>query len=227
MDELTSVTSTPAPAAPPDSGQATPTSQPSTTPQPQSSDGGSSAPSTPAPVAPKINLFESQEFKAYQAQQSRTLSQYQQQLAEQQRQIDEARMASMDDLQQAQYRAERAEAELQRYAAEYEQQQRVYQYEQARMMKLQDYSTKLGIPVETLAQYQTPLELADFLADYHKAQVESLANTRAAELKARAEASKPDLGGGSLSNITDSAAREAYQSRDPVAYIRALRQSAG
>lgn len=223
MDELTSVTPPPASGTPPDSGQATQTSQPtSPTPQPQS--GSESA----APTAPKqrVNLFELDEFKAYQAQQNRTLSQYQQQLAEYQRVADEARMASMDDLERAEYRAQMAEARAQQYEEMIQQQQAVQQYEQARLTKLQELSTKTNIPLDTLAQARTPLELADILADYHKQQVETLANSRAAELKARQEANRPDLGGGSLASFPDDAMREAWQNRDATAYIRALRQSA-
>lgn len=225
MDELTSVTQAPASGTPPDSGQATQTSQTtSSTPQPQSGS-ESAASGTPTPT-PKINLFESPEFKAYQAQQSRTLSQYQQQLAEYQRVADEARMASMDDLERAEYRAQQAEARAQQYEEMIQQQQATQQYEQARLMKLQEISTKTSIPLDTLAQARTPLELSDIISDYFKQQVDTLANTRAAELRARQDANRPDLGGGSLASFPDNAMREAWQNRDATAYIRALRESA-
>lgn len=228
MDELTSVngTTTPASAAPSTSEQAAPTSQESTsTPQPQSGSGTTPAPATSS-AAPKINLFESQEFRNWQAQQNRTLAQYQQQLADYQRQVDEARMASMDDYERESYGRQRAEAELQRLQNELAERERMSQYEMARQSKLSELAAKTAIPLDTLAKAQTPLELAEIIADYHRQKVETLANTRAAELKARQEANKPDIGGGSLSNVTDGAMRDAWNNRDAAGYIRALRLSA-
>jgi len=216
MDELTSpVSSEPASPSPsPESGQATETSGATeTTPQQ----------SQPQTSQPRINLFESPEFRQFQASQQRQIAEYQRQAQEYQQQLHAARMEQMDDLEKANYTADQYRGAYEQMQQQVERQQLEYQ----RWQTLQELSVKTGVPVEKLSVAATPKDAYELAIAEMKAQTETIANTRAAELAKRQEANRPDIGGGSLANASESGLAQAASAGDVTAYIRQLRISSG
>lgn len=220
MDDSTSVPVESSTPATPPSGQATQTSQESsTTPQVQSE----SASAVQGTEAPKINLFEHPDFKKYQQQQSQTLTNYQRQsqmqIMQMQQQLQEAQMAGMDDLEKANFRAQQLEAQLQQ-----RNQQDEYQgLLQQRWVKLNEIAAKTGVPIDALQNAQTPDEAYDIALGQLKQHTEILATKRAAEIKELQDHStKVDLGSGSYTNPFEQRRADALKNKSASAYVAAL-----
>lgn len=214
MDELTSNVSEQdaSPSPSPSSEQATPTSAAAET-TPQQSAG----------QTPKVNLFESQEFRNYQSQMNRQLAEVQRANQQYQQQLHAVRMEQMDDLEKANYTAEQ-------YRLAYEEQvqnQERQQLEWQRWQILQDLSTRTGVPVETLQGATTPKEAYELAIAEMGKQVEKVVNARAADLAKRMEANKPDIGGGTVGSASDSELSRAITNKDSKAYYRLLLQGGG
>lgn len=144
----------------------------------------------PKQQAPKVNLFESQEFKAWQATQNRQQAQLQQQLAQMHTRLREAETRGMDDDEKTQYRVRELEDEIQRRDAMVQS----YQAELQRERDMLNIATKTGAPVEMLRQagtYDEAWELAFSHATNQRTQQQ-----QAAQQATRQAANTVDLGGG-------------------------------
>jgi hypothetical protein len=145
-----------------------------------------------------VNLQEIPEFRQWQAQVNRTMAQFQQQAAYAQQELERQKTSGMDDLERAQYDAAQAKQQL----VMYQQQVEAQRLQAQRDADLAEISRVTGIPKEELDDMEKVPTYADAwkrAAEYQRRQVEELATARAAELKERAEANAPDIGGGAVS----------------------------
>lgn len=212
-DELTSVAGTPAPS-PETGGQA----QPAATPAPQS-EIAATGETSGAGVTPERskNLFDDENFKRYQAAQSRREAELQQQLAAHQAQLREIQMSGMDDFERAQYQIQELQGALQQRDA-YLEQQRAQQY---RADTLRQISQEMGVPLDVIQSAESPTQAWEIAARH----VRSASASEQARRAQQAEANKPYLGNGTAmaTNATDNDFNSALKNRDPVAWVRAVR----
>lgn len=170
--------------------------------------------------AQRVNLFESPEFRNYQAQMTRQMQEAQRVAQQAQQELHAARMAQMDDLEKANYTA----SEYQRAYNDLMQQQERQQLEWQRWQTLQELSTRTGVSVETLSQAQTPKEAYELAIEEMRKVHDSVVNTRAAELAIRKEANKPDIGGGTVGSASADEMTRAIAGKDSATYYRLLLQ---
>ncbi len=216
MDELTSGLASEAPSL---SEQAQPTSNDGT---PQFTTPESTAPTTaPTPAAPpKVNLFELEDFKKYQAATQRQIAERDKRLQEFQAQLDQYATSNMDDFQRTQYEAEKAKrmaADYQAQLAEMQEQMRRTQEQAQRDADLRVIAGQYGIDPKELSDVRT-YEEAKYRAEAAYWRQKAAPNNN--------PVNQPDLGGGRASTPTsrrDQEAAKAFKSGDPVAYLRALR----
>lgn len=222
----------------PGGGQAEPTSggtpQSSATDAPgrepqaqQSSSQPASAPAQPPtkPAADKVNLFESAEFRQYQAQQERQKADLQKRLQEMESQMEQYATANMDDFQRAQFEREkfkRVAEQREQALTQMQQEMQLAQLNAQRQQDLLALSQEYGVPVDKLGNART----------YDEARYMARAEQLEQQMKAqRAQTNRPDLGGGRANTPTDRMETDfdqAVKARDPVAYMRLLsRQQAG
>lgn len=230
-EELTSgIGASPEPS-PESGGQAQPTSP--GTPQGQTDAPGrepqaqeSSPPPAAKPAQPpkpdsKVNLFESAEFRQYQAQQERQKAELQKRVQEMETQMEQYATANMDDFQRAQWEKEKYKRVADEREQALRQMQQDFQLAQLNAQRQQDLlalSQEYGVPADKLANARTYDE-ARYLA-----QVEQLQQQIAQQ---RATTNRPDLGGGRANTPVDRLDSEfdrAVKQRDPVAYMRLLSQ---
>ena len=230
-EELTSgIGASPEPS-PEFGGQAQPTSP--GTPQGQTDAPGrepqaqeSSPPPAAKPAQPpkpdnKVNLFESAEFRQYQAQQERQKAELQKRVQEMETQMEQYATANMDDFQRAQWEKEKYKRVADEREQALRQMQQDFQLAQLNAQRQQDLlalSQEYGVPADKLANARTYDE-ARYLA-----QVEQLQQQIAQQ---RAAVNRPDLGGGRANTPVDRLDSEfdrAVKQRDPVAYMRLLSQ---
>lgn len=216
MEELTSGSALEAPSQ---SEQAQPTSD-SATPQfttPESAPTSGAAATTPAP---KINLFELEDFKKYQAATQRQIAERDKRLQEFQAQLEQYATANMDDFQRTQYEAEKAKrlaTDYQAQLAEVQEQMRKTHEQMQRDADLRVIAGQYGIDPTVLADVRT-YEEAKYRAEAEYWKQKAAPNNN--------PANQPDLGGGRASTPTsrrDQELARAFKSGDPVAYLRALR----
>lgn len=217
MDELTSGLASEAPSpseqAPLTSNDGTPqfTTPDSTAP--------SGAPATPT-APPKVNLFELEDFKKYQAATQRQIAERDKRMAEQQALLDQYATANMDDFQRTQYEGEKAKrlaADYQAQLAEVQEQMRKTQENMQRDADLRVIAGQYGIDPKELSDVRT-YEEAKYRAEAAYWRQKAAPNNN--------PANQPDLGGGRASTPTsrrDQEAAKAFKSGDPVAYLRAMR----
>jgi hypothetical protein len=184
-------------------------------------DGQAAAPTSPEPAAPVApasaqtdkpagNLHEDPNFRKLQ-------SQYEKRMADMRRELDEikgreeqAKLAEMDDVDRYKYEAEK-------YRTQLEQLTQTQQLEAQKRQVLTELSERSGVPVEELMEADSAYEAALLALD----------KTRRGQTQ-RIEANKVDLGGGRANTPADrseTAMRDAYRERDPVAYVRLLREA--
>lgn len=212
-DELTSnVTEAPVPAAP-SSEQAQPVSGDTST-APQSQPGGAA----PQQTSKEINLFELPQFRAFQSQQTRTVNQLQQRLAQAESAVREARVGSMDELERAKYERDEAFQRLQQYEVAL----RDTEIQRQKLSDLNDIAQETGVPIEQLYDsgnlHEAWLRANKFL----KQQTNKQAETKAQELARKQEANRVDVGGGAPSTATtrwEEQMREAVKKKDTRAYV--------
>lgn len=212
MDELTSGS---APDAPSQSEQAQPIST-GATPQfnpPAETQGAS----TPPPAAqPKVNLFELEDFRKFQAATQRQIAERDKKLSEVQAQLDQYAMANMDDFQRTQYEGEKAKrlaADYQAQLATMQEQMRKAQEDAQRDADLRVLAGQYGIDTKELADVRT----------YEEAK----ARAEAAYWKQKAApnnnpANKPDLGGGRSSTPVKEGPDWYLSRKDAKGFVKSL-----
>lgn len=148
----------------------------------------------------KVDLFKLPEFKGYQAQMNRTVSQLQNELAQLRQAQSAARMEGMDDLERANYLLQEKEAELNQVRAVLQNQQ----IQAQRWTDLSNLSQMTGAPMDVLNVAETYDDAVRLSVQWMKENGAS-----AKEIKeAKAEANKVDLGGGKASTPQDRETRE-------------------
>jgi len=217
--------------------QSQPTSTPTSAPQ--------STPSTTSstPVAPTtqasdtgsktVNLFELEDFRKYQAQQEKRIAaerqQYQRQLAEMQQQIQQVRLQSAPEEERALIERDMLKQQLTQLTTE-QQRQAALAQQWSDVQKLAEFG---GMKAEDLwAQNFSNIGDAAFyvLENMTKKQQTDFEKAVEAEIAKRAqqrEANAVDLGGGGAVTTEDIKKRkveDAFKSKDPLAFMRALRE---
>lgn len=235
-EELTSGFDASAAPSPESGGQAWPTS--GGTPQGPQTDAPAQA-AQAQPAAPegqqagqpqqtatpsKVNLFESAEFRQWQAAQERQQAELRKALEASQAQMEQYATANMDDFQRAQWEKEkfkRIAEQREQALAQMQQDFQVAQLNMQRQQDLQALAQQYGVQPSQLEGART-YEEAKLLAE--------VARYRQAEAQQRATTNRPDLGGGRANTPTDRLESEferAVRTRDPVAYMRLLSRQQG
>ena len=166
---------------------------------------------TDKPGAP-YNLHEDPNFRKLQSQYEKRLAEQAKRLAELEAAREAAELADMDDVDRAAY-------ERDKYKRQLEELQQAAAIEQQKRTILTELSEKSGVPVEVLSTAESAYDAALLAVDYLKRNGQE-----------RREANKVDLGGGRANTPADryeTAARDAFQTGDAAAYIRALREAQG
>lgn len=194
MDEMTSGM---APVAPP-TGQA----QAPASPTPQTQDAASQTQGTDKPV----NLQEFKEFRQYQSTMTRQLQEAQRRAQELEQKYREAATAGMDDVERTVFERDTLKAELEQLR----QQQEIMQLQQARDARLRELSDEFDVPVDVIADAETPEQALYKAAMYLKTGRRQVAN-------------KPDLGGGgAVTTSRDSQYAQALKQKDPYSLLRTI-----
>lgn len=173
---------------------------------------------TAATPSQRRNLYEDPDVRALVSARDRAYAQQmaaiQQQYAELQRRYEELATKDMDDVQRAQWMAQKAQEEAARYRAILEQQQQAQQLEEQKRQDLQKLSSLTGVPVEKLSDATT----------YDEA-VERAIKLMRGEIEQQRAANKPYLGGGTASTPAarhEAEIREAFRSNNAPAAVRAI-----
>lgn len=222
MDELTSALMDSAEGKNPDvqtirAPQSTTTTEEISDGKPVSAqDSGAQTAATPSQQ--RRNLYDDPDVRALVSARDRAYAQQmaaiQQQYAELQRRYEELATKDMDDVQRAQWMAQKAQEEAARYRAILEQQQQAQQLEEQKRQDLQKLSSLTGVPVEKLSDATT----------YDEA-VERAIKLMRGEIEQQRVANKPYLGGGTASTPAtrhEAEIREAFRSNNAPAAVRAI-----
>ncbi len=197
---------------PPQEGQAPPTSTDNRTAD-QLLEAAASAQDRGTPDKPaSTNLHDDPRFREVQSKYEKRIAEQAKRLAELEAAQEEAVLSDMDDVDRLKY-------ERDKFARQLEERTQAEQIEQQKRIILSELSEKSGVSVDVLSQAESAYDAALLALDYIK--------RNGAE---RREASKVDLGGGRANTPADryeTAAREAFANRDPVAYIRLIREAQG
>jgi hypothetical protein len=185
-DELTSAENT---SASPNEGQAQ-----------TSVDGAPQERATENKTTEKVDLFKIPEFRGYQAQMNRTVSQLQNELAQLRQAQNAARMEGMDELERATYLLQEKEAELNQYRVELQRRE----IERQRDTDLGELSELTGAPKNVLAVAETYDEAVKLSIQWMKENGATAKEIR----EAKAEANRVDLGGGKAVTPQDREAQE-------------------
>jgi hypothetical protein len=208
-DELTSQPI--APATPNEPGQ----SQASAPVAPQQSPG--TEPGQQAPGKSSVNLYELPEFKAYQQQVSRTMSDMQRKLQEQEQRQHEAVMASMSPEQKVEYQLRLKDQRIQQYETTFAR----IEEEKQRQKDIEELSRSSGAPTSIFAaatSYEEAVKLALEYARQNSPQAQAVQQQRL-------EANRVDLGTGGASTPEDrkrSAMRDELAKGNALAYYKML-----
>lgn len=185
----------------------------------------------------KVNLHEFEDFRKYQAERDRREAQIQQQyqsdlqasnraIADLKRQLNELADKDLDDFGKLQNQLKREQQEKQEIIALYqqrEQEQRVQQEKATFMGRLyRDYELTRD-EYDQIWQASSPDEAVAMARKFDRAR----ARQRDEEDEERRESNRVDVGGGRASTREtrqSSSEREAWDKRDPQAFVRALRE---
>jgi hypothetical protein len=209
-DELTSAPFAPATPNEPGQSQASPTAAPQQSPVVEQ---GQQTPSAPS----KVNLYELPEFKEYQRTISKTMTDLQRKLQEQEQRQHDAVMAQMSPEQKLAYQLRLKDQELTQYRQTLEQQQ----IAQQRAADIDRLATWSGAPANIFEAAETYDDAVRLAFEYARQ------NTPAAREAAqqRQEANRVDLGvGGALApeERKKAEAKAALDRGDSRAYFKML-----
>jgi DNA repair exonuclease SbcCD ATPase subunit len=172
--------------------------------QVQTSEG--TAPQTQTPTngqAAKVNLFELDEFKGYQAQFNRTVSALQEEIKQLRAAQQQAAMSGMDDLERATFLLQEKDREL----AELRQAMERQVVAQQRWQDITELSTLTGAPTNVLDKARSYEEAVKVAIQYMRDHGATAKEIR----EAKTEANKVDLGGGGAVTPED---REVTERRE-------------
>jgi vacuolar-type H+-ATPase subunit I/STV1 len=148
----------------------------------------------------KVDLFKLPEFRGYQAQMNRTVSQLQNELAQLKQAQAAAKMEGMDELERATYLLQEKENELNQYRAALHQRE----IQAQRDADLSELSDLTGAPKNVLAVAETYDEAVKLSIQWMKENGATAKEIR----EAKAEANRVDLGGGKAVTPVDREAQE-------------------
>lgn len=210
MDELTSALMDSSPAPETGGGQTSQTA-------PQSPEQSSGQSAQPQQAAPR-NLYDDPNVRALMSARDqahgRQVATLQQQIAELQNQYEQVALKDMDDMEKAQWQAQKAQQEAQRYRTILEQQQQAAQLETQKRQDLERLSSMTGVAVDKIQDAAT----------YDEA-VERAIKLMRGDAERKKEANYPDIGGGFASTPatrSEAAARDAWKRKDAAAAVRAV-----
>jgi len=143
-----------------------------------------------------VNLYELPEFKKFQAQQNKTITQMQQRLAAAEQAAEQARTSGMDEQDRLKYEYEKLLQKSQQYEAE-----QAYQAQKQRDLVM--LSEKFKVPVAKLWDAESYEEALERVATYQTEQVATKQATKAEKL----ERNTVDLGGGKPVTVEDERAK--------------------
>lgn len=207
---------TPAPQREPAQGGETPQAKPKETAPP-----GMGAEEA---KAKGFNLFEDENFRKVQSAWQRQMAALQQQNAEMARRVRESELKGMDDFEKLQYEKQELEGAIRNMQQQRELEIMAYQ----RQQDIQQIATETGVETDEIGQatdyanawQRAALKLRDQVKNLQR-QVDRLEGRKK-------EANAPYLGGGTSNTGGDdlsSAYDAAKRSRDPAAWVRAVRES--
>jgi hypothetical protein len=168
---------------------------------------------------PKVNLFDSDEFKKWQATQTRQIQQLQQRAARAEQAAKQAQMAGMDDMQKLQF--ERDELRQQVQAA-----QQQMEYQRLEAQKNQDIAeiiAETGVPREVIEGAENVYDAWKLASRYATKSAKEQAKMLAKAEKEKAENNAVDLGGGAASTPStrwDDKAKDLIKSKDASGFIK-------
>ncbi len=156
------------------------------------------------------DLHSDENFKKVQSKYEKRIAEQAKRLAELEAEREEATLADMDDVDRLKYERDRLARQLQ-------ERDQATEIEQQKQAILSSINKRTGVPLEVLSAAESAFEAQELAIEY------LLRNG-----PERKEASRVDLGGGRASTPLDrveTAAREAFQNGDAVAYMRLLREA--
>ena len=195
------------------------------TPQAPASTARPDAAPAPAEEKPKgFNLHEDENFRKVQSAWQRQMAQLQQQNTEMAKRVRDSELRGLDDFEKLQYEKQELESAIKNMQQQRELEVMAYQ----RQQDIDQIAKETGVDADEIAQatdyanawQRAALQLRSQVADLQK-QVDRLEGKKK-------EANAPYLGGGVSSAGGDdlsSAYDAAKRSRDPAAWVRALRES--
>lgn len=163
------------------------------------------APQSPEPAKP-VNWQDSPEFKAYQSQQDKRVTELQQRLAAQEQRQHEIAMQSMNPEQRTQYQMQLLQQQNQQYQAYLQ----TMRGQEQKRKDIEELSKLSGAPADVLANAETYDQATRLALQY--AREHSPASLEAQ--KAKQEANRVDLGAGVAHTADD---RKAAAARDALA----------
>lgn len=215
-------TEAPTPTGQSDSAPVTSDAEVSSTPAVQES-----APvETPKAAKPKskketVNLFESEEFRRYQATQARQIREAQERADALAAQIRDQQLKGMNDYEKAQFAAK----EAQQKAASLEEQLRLRNLEDLKRQDMVRLNQKTGIPLDMLEGATSYEEAQEMAMAYLEEKLESTVEERVAAALEAKRANRTDTGGGKPAPVLtqrDERLQAAKDSNDASAYVAAL-----
>lgn len=194
------------------------------TPQAQSSETDPAGMSAEEAKAKGFNLFEDENFRKVQAAWQRQMAQLQQQNAEMARRVREAELKGLDDFEKLAYEKRELENTIRSMQQQRDLEIMAYQ----RQQDIQQIANETGVEAEEIGQATDYANAWQRAALKLRSQVVDLQKQIARLEGKKKEANAPYLGGGTASagdGDLATAWEAARRSRDPAAWVRAVRES--
>lgn len=175
----------------------------------------------PKPEKKSVNLFESEEFRRYQATQARQIQEERQRADALAAQIREQKLKGMSDYEKIQF----AKQESDQRAQALEQQLKQRELEDLKRQDMMRLNQKTGIPLDMLESAKSYEEAQDMAMEYLSTQLESTVEERVAAAIEAKRANKTDTGGGKPAPVQtqrEERMTAAMESKDAVSYVAAL-----
>ena len=170
---------------------------------------------------PKVNLYQSEEFRRYQATQNRQIEEERQRRMALEAQIREQQLKGMNDYEKAQFRAQEAE----RQAQELEQRLKMKELEDIKRQDMQRLHDRTGIPIDMLESATSFDEAQNMALEYMESNLESTIEERVTAALEAKLANRTDIGGGKPEPVKSQAQelREtATETRNSVDFVKSL-----
>lgn len=177
---------------------------------------------TPKPEPePKINLYESEEFRNYQATQARQIETERRRAAAAEAQLREQRLSGMNDYQKAEFAAQEANERANNLARQLE----MRELEEAKNADMRRLNEKTGIPIERLEKAGSYEQAQEMAMDYLREGIEGTIGQKVEEALNARTANMPDTGGGQPQPVkteNEQAIAAAIEAKDSTAYVAAI-----